>query len=84
MGAYSEELRQSRIEVTSPDGTVTLRVSADGDIQVALADRALARHTEASLERQVSITVRLAIAARAQAYDRALSKVAADDHSGTW
>jgi hypothetical protein len=64
------------VEVRSPDRTVTLRLSGSGDIQVDLAEGTLARHSEESLGRQVSAAVRLAIAARARAYEQAFNAVA--------
>lgn len=84
MGAFDEELRGSPVEATSPDGTVTLRLCADGDVVVRLADGSLARHDEEPLGRQVSATVRLLIAARARAYEQALRMVTGPVAGNPW
>lgn len=84
MGAFSDEMRRSPLEATSPDGTVRLRLCPDGDIQVDLARGSLADHDEESLGRQVSQAVRVVIAARARAYDQALHVVAGSEQDRLW
>ena len=48
------------VEVASPDGSVRLLASTDGQIDVRLGD--LRRHSDESLARQVSAAARLALA----------------------
>lgn len=78
MGRYGEQLRRMSIETRSPDRTVILRYSGDGNVALNLARGCLAKHTEGSLAGQVRAVIRVAIAARAQGRQQAWRNTASD------
>ncbi|CAM3560961.1 hypothetical protein [Stackebrandtia soli] len=49
MGALADSVRRINITATSPDGSVTARMTADRTIDIAFGAEALRRHTDASL-----------------------------------
>ncbi|WP_203729332.1 hypothetical protein [Paractinoplanes durhamensis] len=63
------------VERSSPDGSVSIRISGTGHIDVFLREGALAGRSEQSLERQINACVRLVLAARTQAYQRTYAEI---------
>lgn len=75
---FGQRLRAATVSAESPDGTVRIRMTGDGGLQVHLADDTLVVHTEASLERQVNAALTALTARVGSAYEEA-KRAAADD-----
>ncbi|GAA2617457.1 hypothetical protein Adu01nite_47920 [Paractinoplanes durhamensis] len=75
VGALGDALTTMSVERSSPDGSVSIRISGTGHIDVFLREGALAGRSEQSLERQINACVRLVLAARTQAYQRTYAEI---------
>ena len=67
---FLDKVHRMVVTVRSPDRTVTLTGTYQGDLRVELADGCLSRHTEQSLARQVAIAARVGLAAMQRGYDQ--------------
>ena len=74
MAEFGEMLDRLTVTVRSPDRSVTIVATLDGDPKVELAEGSLRRHTEQSLAAQLAATVRVGIAALQRGYDEVVRR----------